>query len=136
MDWIKLTGDQGTVAEGGGGEGGNPYTWDAPKGCHMIGTSGNIDWVMSNFSIIYICEDDYAPTTTVLVGTPGSRSAGSAAGEAAVSSWSHNDEVSGVILHLYDATTNPAATVYSGSDCTGHSAALFTDNLQPKSYNQ
>ena len=56
----------------------------------MVAFSGYIDpkWSMTELYVKQLCEEDITTTSTELVGTAtGSRSAGSAAGEAAVSAW-------------------------------------------------
>ena len=55
---------------------------------------------------------------------------GSAVGTAAMTHFEPDNAMSGVILYYYDPLVKPAATVYSGTDCTGRSAALFTDGVE------
>ena len=62
---------------------------------------------------------------------------GSAVGSTAMRAFEPDNAMSGVILSLYDPLTRPAATVYSGTDCTGRSAAMFTngvDSTEPARY--
>ena len=60
---------------------------------------------------------------------PDSPAIGSAVGTAAMTAFEPEDTISGVILSYYDPLVQPAATVYSGMDCTGKSAALFTGGI-------
>jgi hypothetical protein len=63
---------------------------------------------------------------------------GSAVGASAVSKFLPDDTMSGVILRYYDPLSRPAATVYSGCDCQGRSAAVFTSGStesDPVAYN-
>jgi hypothetical protein len=52
---------------------------------------------------------------------------GDAAGEIAMSNYGESDKVSGVILSMYDPETVPAVTVFTGTDCTGQTFALYTN---------
>ena len=79
---IKLKLTNGTVIGVEGFPQDNPLfrPWTAPDGCFVIGFAGENDVVeyMSGFEVHYICEEDYLPRSAYV---------GSAAGEAAVSSW-------------------------------------------------
>ena len=63
----------------------------------------------------------------------GGLATGTAVGTAANANFVPNDALSGVILSYYDPLVRPAATVYSGTDCTGRSAALYTNGVEDSS---